>query len=106
MGDWNVIAQVPDVDTHTPGMTTELKTVPFRSITFKDDGTTDTIDRLWTGNTLVHLARSHNGGAAYQALKMECKTIGGADTLFIEAGGFDRKHGPDWKCPLLVLTRR
>ena len=24
--------------------------------------------------------------------------------VFIEAGGFDRKHGPDWKCP--VLTRQ
>ncbi len=32
--------------------------------------------------------------------------LDGADTLFIEAGGFDRKHGPDWKCPVLVLTRR
>ena len=106
VGDWNVVAMVADVAAYTPGIETELKAAPFRGITFKDDGTTDTIDRLWTADTLMHLARDYRGGAAYQALKMARKSIDGADTLFIEAGGFDRKHGPDWKCPLLVLKRK
>ena len=37
-----------------------------------------------------------------EVLKMTAKTTGGDDCLFIEAGGFQEKYGPDWKTPLMV----
>ena len=106
VGDWQVVAVVASANAYIPGMTSDIKRAPFRSVSLKQDGSTDTIDRLWTGDTLMHLGRNSRGGAAYQALKMAFKRIDGADTLFIEAGGFNAEFGPDLKCPVLVLTRK
>ena len=41
----------------------------------------------------------------YQALKMTPRNVGGADYLFIEAGGFGTRNKPGWKPQLLVLAR-
>ena len=41
----------------------------------------------------------------YQALKMEPKSIKGAEYLFVEAGGFSARHKPGWKPRWLVLAR-
>jgi hypothetical protein len=37
-----------------------------------------------------------------EALKMTVKD----GYLFIEAGGFNAKNGPNWKSPLMVLKRK
>ncbi len=41
----------------------------------------------------------------YQALKMVTKNLGGADYLFIEAGGFSDKNPAGWKSPWIVMKR-
>ena len=68
------------------------------SITFKDNGETDSMTRLWSGDTLMDLTR-------YEALKMQIREMDGADYLFIEAGGFSTGNKPDWKPNLYVMKR-
>ncbi len=36
---------------------------------------------------------------------MSVKTVEGTNYLFIEAGGFDVKKGPNWKAPLIVFKK-
>ena len=54
---------------------------------------------MWSGDTLMDLDR-------YQALKMETRTIGDAEFLFIEAGGFSERNKSDWKSKWYVLGRK
>jgi hypothetical protein len=70
----------------------------FVGISFKDDGQTDSVTRLWSGDTLMDLTR-------YEALKMLTKVIDGEDYLFIEVGGFSTRNKPDWKSNVTVMKR-
>ncbi len=71
----------------------------FGKRTFKDEGRTDSVMWLWSGDTLMDLTR-------YQALKMEVKAVGGEDYLFIEAGGFSPRNPVGWQSPWHVMRRR
>ncbi|MBT8045357.1 MAG: hypothetical protein KJO79_10440 [Verrucomicrobiae bacterium] len=99
IGSWTQLGQVQTIDEFQPeGPIKSSKGSPYQKITFKDGGGTNDGLVIWTNTMLLNL-RSND------ALKITPKTIDGVDYLFIEAGGFHPKHGPDWKAPLLVMKR-
>ena len=98
VGDWRTLGVVKTVDEFTPEKRLNPRGARIVGISFKDNGRTDNVTRLWTGDTLLDLTR-------YEALKMKIKTINDENYLFIEAGGFNEKNGPDWKPNLYVLKR-
>jgi len=109
LGTWKPIGKVVTVDAFKPGKEID-KTLPrYRSITFKDNGFTDMTTHYWSGDTLMEIL---GGKSKPLALKMQTKSIDGADYLFIEAGGFTfyherqtYKHPRTWKSPWFVLKK-
>jgi hypothetical protein len=79
------------------GFPTIGSTLPAK-LTFAANGRTDDPLLYYTGGILMHLNTN-------QALKMDVRTIDGAEYLFIEAGGFATANGPSWKCPWIVMKR-
>jgi hypothetical protein len=98
-GEWKTIGVVPTIDAFTPAKRTNARRARFANIRFKDNGETDNVLRLWSGDTLMDLS-------LYEALKMKFKVIAGEKYLFIEVGGFSNRHKPGWKSPWYVLKRR
>jgi len=98
-GNWKVIAQVPEIAEFDAEKKTRVNRPPFSAMTFKDGGTTADPAWAWSGDTLMDLTR-------YQALKINSKTIGDTDYLFVEAGGFGTRNKPEWKSSWLVLARQ
>ena len=64
----------------------------------EDEGRTSLGIWIWSGGILMDLDRD-------QALKMSVETNGGREYLFVEAGGFSARNGPDWRPPLWGLQR-
>jgi hypothetical protein len=83
------------VDAFDPAKKADSRKAPFKEITFKDGGLTDSATSLWSGDTLLNLGRG-------EALKMTVKD----KYLFIEAGGFSSKNPAGWKCPWYVLKEK
>lgn len=99
VGKWRVIALVNAVEEFDPkGKNPRTKT-PFNDLDLRPNGGTPTPSYLWSGDVLMDLDRA-------QALKMEIKTLDGADYLFVEAGGFSPKHPVGWKTQQIVLKRQ
>jgi len=96
-GDWTALGNVASIEEFAPGK--KLSKPAFASLSLKDDGTSTNPLIMWSGSILMDLERS-------QALKMVTKTVDGKDYLFVEAGGFAEKNGPDWKSPLCVMKRK
>jgi hypothetical protein len=97
-GTWKTVALVNSIDEFSPDKKTEFGRSPIKQITFKDQGSTDSPNWIWSGDTLMDLDRS-------QALKITVKDIGGTEHLFIESGGFGPKNPSGWQSPLMVLKR-
>lgn len=97
-GSWTFVTTVADAEAFKPEAKTTAGSAPFKEIALKDNGETDNILRIWSGDMLMDLNRN-------EALRMTVKNIGGTDYLFIEAGGFEAKNGPAWK-PLLIVLKR
>jgi hypothetical protein len=98
-GSWTTVAVVPAIDTFDPAKPADANRAPFKALTFKDAGLTDSAALIWSGDMLLDLDR-------FQALKMTPRTIGASDYLFIEAGGFSDQNPPGWKSPLIVLKKK
>lgn len=98
-GDWVQVGVTPTIEAFTPKSKLRLHERFPRQITFRDDGRTDDPLLFYSGDIFLHLDLN-------QALKISPRLIDGQDYLFIEAGGFDRKLGKDWKCPLVVMRRK
>jgi len=98
-GTWNVIGQVKAVEEFDPGKKPRRVRSPFAAITFKNNGRTDKLTWVWSGDMLMDLNK-------YQALKMTVRSIDGADYLFVEAGGFRTRNPKGWKSPLYVMKRK
>jgi len=99
-GTWKVIGQVDSLDAFAAGTKpAQARTPRFTSMTFNEDGSTDSPLWLWSGNILMDLDE-------FQALRIEARNADGKDYLLIEAGGFDTKHGTAWTSPWLVLERQ
>jgi hypothetical protein len=98
-GSWTQLGQVATVDEFEPGGPIKRdRGARFQEITFMDDGATDDGLVIWTDAMLLDLRKN-------EALRIAPRTIEGMEYLFIEAGGFHTRKGPDWKSPLLVLKR-
>jgi hypothetical protein len=98
-GAWAAVDVVPAIEAFDPAKSADANRAPFKAVTFKDDGITDSETLIWSGYTLLDLDR-------FQALKLKPKTIAGRDYLFIEAGGFSDKNPVGWKSPLIVLKKK
>ena len=93
-----MIAQVAHVADFDPTKKYRVNRPPFNSMHFMPEGKTDSPVWAWSEDILMDLTR-------FQALKMTPMHLGGADFLFIEAGGFGTRNKPGWKPQLLVLSR-
>jgi len=98
IGTWATVAQVNAIADFNPKAKPEPGRSPLKKIVFQDKGRTDSPDWIWSGDILMDL----NGS---QALRITPQSIDGADYLFIEAGGFNKKNPPGWQTPLLVMKR-
>jgi len=100
VGDWKVVGYLADGDDLASVKPLSNKIRPlFTAISFKENGKTESPDRVWSGDILMELNTS-------QALRVTAKKMNGEDVLLIENGGFNIKSGADWKAPLLVLKRK
>lgn len=97
-GKWVVVNKVKTVDQFKGEKNPKLGRLPYKAITFKDNGKTDNSDRLWTGRMLIDLA---NG----EALEMSAERTNGEQYLFIEAGGFSESKPTDWHPGYFVLKK-
>ncbi|MFT5522104.1 MAG: hypothetical protein ACI9G1_000682 [Pirellulaceae bacterium] len=99
LGRWRTLGVVKTIDEFTPDKRLNPRGAQFATISFNDNGQTDNITRLWSGDTLMDLN-------SYEALKMNVKTLDGEDYLFVEVGGFKVGHPVGWQSPWYVLTRQ
>ena len=98
-GTWKMVAEIEQISDFNPEDKTQKARRPaFTTITFKDDGETDSPTRVWSGDTLMDLDK-------YQALKLRNQSIGGTQYLFLEAGGFSNRHKTDWQSKWYVLSQ-
>ncbi len=98
VGRWNALGVVKTIEEFTPDKRLNPRSVKIGNVNFRANGETNDVSRIWSGDTLMDLAR-------YEALKMQFKEFDGEDYLFIEAGGFNVRNGPDWKPNLYVMKR-
>ena len=98
LGNWTTVAVAPAIEVFDPAKPADANRAPFKAITFKDGGLTDSGARIWSGDTLMDLD-------GFQALKLSPKTIGGSEYLFIEAGGFSENNPVGWNSPLIVMKK-
>ena len=97
-GTWQTVAVVAGEADFQPAVKGDSRNAPFKDITFRPEGATASPDLIWSGDLLMDLKR-------YQVLKVVPKSIGDAEYLFVEAGGFSSKQPVGWKCPWVVLKR-
>ena len=98
IGTWTQLGEVATIETFTPQVDLRRNTLLPARLTFAENGRTDDPLLYYTGDKLLHLNTN-------QALWMRARSIGGADYLFVEAGGFDAQKGQHWQSPLLVMKR-
>ncbi|MBT8038393.1 MAG: PDZ domain-containing protein [Verrucomicrobiae bacterium] len=110
LATWTSIGQVNAIEQFAPGKALDSTRPRYKSLTFKDNGFTDSSSHYWSGDILMEILP---GKAKPKALKMKILPIGGSDYLFIEAGGFtfyeDRKtykQSRTWQCPWFVFKRK
>ena len=100
LGHWTLLTEVAEIGEFDPtAKPVRARNPVVSSLTFRNGGVTDDPTRAWSGDRLMDLDK-------YQALQMEVRTVGGADYLFVEAGGFSTRNKPEWKSKWLVLARR
>ncbi len=99
LGAWRTVDVVKSTDEFTLEKQTNVRGARLAGITFQDNGRTDDVMRLWSGDVLMDLTR-------YEALKMVVKTIDGEDYLFIEAGGFSTRNPAGWQSPWYVMKKQ
>lgn len=98
VGRWMTLGVVKTVKDFTPDTRLNPRGARFAGISFKENGDTDSVMRLWSGDTLMDLTR-------YEALQMKIKDIDGEEYLFIEAGGFNTRNPVGWQSQWHVLKR-
>jgi hypothetical protein len=93
-GSWSLVARVNEIDEFNAK---QVAPTP-NAIEFYAGGKTNDPNRLWSGDKVLHLEKK-------EALQMTVKNLGGKSYLFIESGGFDKKHSKGWQSPLFVLQK-
>ncbi len=98
VGQWKTLGIVKTIEEFTPDKRLNARAAKIAGIDFKNDGKTDDVARVWSGDVLMDLNR-------YEALKMEAKTIEEENYLFIEVGGYNAKHAVGWQSTWYVLKQ-
>ena len=97
-GTWKLVAEVVEIADFDPAKKARhVRNAPFSTITLEDGGRTSEPTWAWSGEILMDLGR-------YQALEMRWRQVGDAEYVFVEAGGFSKRHKPGWKSRWLVLA--
>lgn len=99
IGTWQTIDVVPTIAEFNSGRRKSTRGARFTNITFEDQGDTDDLTRLWSGEILLDLNR-------YESLKMKIEVIDDEEYLFIEAGGFSTRNPVGWQSPWYVLQKQ
>jgi len=99
LGSWTTVALVAAIDELDPAKPLGANRAPITAITLKENGATDDMLRIWSGDTLMDLTRN-------QALKMVARTIDGDPYLFIEAGDFSERNPAGWTSSWCVMQRK
>jgi calcineurin-like phosphoesterase family protein len=97
-GSWKAVAQVATMEAFDPAKPVNGHHATIKTVTFNNDGTTDSDALFWSGDMLINIEK-------LEALKMTVKTIAGTEYLFVESGNFDGRRGANWKTPLMVMKR-
>jgi hypothetical protein len=97
-GSWKAVAQVATIEEFDPANPVNGHHATIKTVTFNNDGTTDSDALFWSGDMLINIEK-------LEALKMTVKTIAGTEYLFVESGNFDGRRGANWKTPLMVMKR-
>ena len=97
-GSWTTVALVNSIDPYDPQSKPNPGKAPIRAITFKSDGLTSESRYIGSGDILMDLESN-------AALRITPKTLGEAEYLFIESGGFGPKNPAGWTSPLMILKR-
>ncbi len=98
MGSWVQIGEVPTVADFSPGKALRKNQSFPEKLMMADDGRTNDPLIFYSGDLVMHLNTN-------QALNLSLNDIDGASYLFVEAGGFATKNGPNYKSPLVVWKR-
>lgn len=98
LGSWSPVGAVKSIEDFSDTKRLNPRSVKFGNLDFRLNGETNEITRLWSGDTLMDLTK-------YEALKMVIKNFDGTDFLFVEAGGFNARRGPEWKPQWYVLKK-
>lgn len=99
LGKWERIGEVATVDAFEPGAEMAVvENANLKQVNLKDGGKTDDDSLIWSGDTLMDLAKK-------QAQQMELKKVGGKEFLFVESGGFNQKNPEDWNTTYYVMKR-
>lgn len=99
LGNWTIVDQVASIDEFNLEKTMNPGRPAFTEITFKEQGETDNLLWIWSGETPMDLNRN-------RALMMTVRQIDGSDYLFIEAGGFSERNPVGWRSSLYAMTRQ
>ncbi|MDG2222412.1 MAG: DUF6288 domain-containing protein [Rubripirellula sp.] len=98
LGSWKTLGTVKTIAEFTPEERLNPRNANFAQITFRDNGETDDVTRLWSNTILMDLTR-------YEALKIKPKTIADENYLFIEAGRFSERNPVGWQTSWYVLKK-
>ncbi len=98
-GSWKLVGQVDAPEGFDPAAMAGPAVRPFDGVAFEDNGSTDSLDRFWSGDMLMNVVTK-------EAVRIDASHIGRTGHLLIEAGGFDPGHPKGWTSPWLVLERR
>ena len=98
IGTWNAVGMAKSLDEFSPEKRQNPRQSKIMRMTFQKGGQTDDPAKLYSGDMLMDLNR-------YEALRMTVRPYGNDEYLFIEAGGFDSRNGPDWRPVLSVLKK-
>lgn len=98
LGAWKTVGYVNKISDFDPAKPRNAHRANLKAITIKPDGKTDQALMIWSGDTLMNLSSN-------QALKMTFKELDGKKYLFVEAGGFNTRHGAQWVSPVCVMQK-
>ena len=98
-GSWQTVGMVATPEAFDPARPRDGNRAPLRQLELNPGGSTHDPLWIWSGDTLMNLDRN-------EALIMRLESIDGAETLFIEAGGFQPDRGSEWTSQWFVLKRK
>ncbi len=99
VGEWMAVGQVALMDEFGPDADLAAAGRPdMERLSLQADGRTADELLFWSGDTLMDLHKN-------EARKLQVRTMGDADYLLVESGGFGNQHPEEWTSPWTVMRR-